>query len=136
MSFDWDPDQRSYAESHVWAVLATGRRDGSPQQSMVGYFVDDEGRIVISAKSYTAKWRNAVRRPDVSITIPDGRAHLVVYGTAETIADDPLRAELTARVFATLSGGDAPDPESIVPMLDEQQRTVIRITPGKTVFQD
>ncbi len=136
MTFAWDPDQRAFAEDHVWAVLATGRSDGSPQQSMIGYFVDDDGRLVISAKAYTAKWKNAVRQPRVSVTVPDGRAHLVVYGDAEMIEADPLRAELTAQVFATLSGGDAPDPDSIVPMLDEQQRTVIRITPTKTVFPD
>ena len=136
MRFDWDPDQRAFAEDHVWAVLATGRSDGSPQQSMVGYLVDDDGRLVISAKSYTAKWKNAVRQPRVSVTVPDGRAHLVVYGDAEAIDADPIRAELTAKVFAALSGGDAPDPESIVAMLDEQHRTVIRVTPTKTLFQD
>ena len=70
------------------------------------------------------------------MTIPDGRIHLVVYGHAETIDADPLRAELTAEVFAVLSGNDAPDPASIVPMLDEQQRTVLRITPDKTFYQE
>ncbi|MDW3217139.1 MAG: TIGR03618 family F420-dependent PPOX class oxidoreductase [Acidimicrobiales bacterium] len=136
MTFDWDPDHREYLESHTWAVLATGRRDGSPQQSMVGYAVDDDGRLVVSAKDYTAKWKNAVRQPKVSLTVPDGRVHLVVYGDAETIDADPLRAELTAAVFGVLSGGDPPDPTTIVPMLDEQRRTVLRITPTKTFFQD
>lgn len=134
MSFVWDPEHRSFLDDHVWAVLATGRRDGSPQQSMIGYAVDAEGRLLVSAKSYTAKWNNAVRLPSVSLTVPDGRAHLVVYGEAETIDADPLRAELTAQVFAALSGAPAPDPSSIVEMLDEQQRTVLRITPTKTVF--
>lgn len=136
MSFTWDPDHLAYARDHVWGVLATGRQDGSPQQSMIGYYVDDEGRFVISAKAYTAKWHNAARQPRVSLTVPDGRVHLVAYGEAETIADDPLRAELTAQVFATLSGNDAPDPTSIVPMLDEQQRTILRITPTKVLFQE
>lgn len=131
----WDPDHLAYAKDHLWAVLATGRADGSPQQSMVGYVVDDEGRLVVSAKAYTAKWKNAVRQPRVSITVPDGRAHLVVYGTAETIDADPLRAELTADVFAALGGtGDRPDPADIIDSLDEQQRTVIRITPTKTLY--
>ena len=40
--------ERAFLDDHVWAVLATTRRDGSPQQSMVGYAVDPEGRIVIS----------------------------------------------------------------------------------------
>jgi PPOX class probable F420-dependent enzyme len=129
-------DADAFLRDHVWAVLATGRRDGSPQQSMVGYVVDDRGRIVVSVKSYTAKWRNALRQPRVSLTVADGRAHLVVYGEAEAIDRDPLRAELTADVFAGLSKGPRPDPAAIVPTLDEQQRTVLRITPTKTTFQE
>ncbi|MEM8707148.1 MAG: TIGR03618 family F420-dependent PPOX class oxidoreductase [Actinomycetota bacterium] len=134
MAFTWNVEHRHFLDEHVWAVLATGRRDGSPQQSLVGYAVDAEGRLLVSAKSYTAKWNNAVRQPSVSLAVPDGRAHLVVYGEAEAIDHDPLRAELTAQVFAALSGAPAPDPSSIVEMLDEQQRTVLRITPTKTVF--
>ena len=136
MTFEWDPTQRAFLDSHTWAVLATGRGDGSPQQSMIGYAVDDEGRLVISAKSYTAKWKNAVRRSRVSVTVPDGRIHLVVYGEAETIDEDPLRAELTSQVFAALSGNEPPDPASIVGMLDEQQRTILRITPDRTFYQE
>lgn len=135
MSHDWDPHHLEFLRDHTWAVLATGRSDGSPQQSMIGYAVDDAGRLIISAKSYTAKWKNAVRLPRVSVTVPDGRAHLVIYGDAETIDADPLRAELTAQVFSALSGNPAPDPSTIVEMLDEQQRTVLRITPTKTLFQ-
>ena len=129
-------EQQGYLGRHQWAVLATGRSDGSPQQSMVGYVVDGEGRLVVSAKAYTAKWRNAVRNPRVSVTVPDGRAHLVVYGTAETIDADPLRAELTADVFARLMGTDRPDPATLIPTLDEQHRTVIRITPEKVLFTE
>ena len=136
MTVEWDPQHLAYARAHIWGVLATGRADGSPQQSMIGYLVDDGGRIVISAKSYTAKWNNAARQPKVSLTVPDGRVHLVVYGDAETITDDPQRAELTADVFAVLSGSDRPDPASIVTMLDEQQRTVLRITPTKIIFHE
>jgi PPOX class probable F420-dependent enzyme len=134
MTYHWDPTHRSFLDSHLWGVLATGRRDGSPQQSMVGYLVDDEGRLVVSAKAYTAKWRNALRQPRVSLTVPDGRAHLVVYGTAECIADDPLRAQLTAGLFAAMFGGEEPDPTTLVASLDEQQRTVLRVTPDRVLF--
>ena len=130
----YTPEQRRYLDDHLWAVLATGRSDGSPQQSMVGYVVDEQGRLVVSAKRYTAKWKNTLRNPNVSITVPDGRAHLVIYGTAETIEADPLRAELSADVFARLAKTDRPDPTSLVTTLDEQQRTIIRVTPEKVLF--
>ena len=129
-----EPD--AFLRDHLWGVLATGRRDGSPQQSMVGYVVDDQGRIVISVKSYTAKWKNALRQPRVSLTVPDGLVHLVIYGEAEAIDHDPERADLTADVSARLSGSSRPDPASIVELLDEQQRTVLRITPASTVFNE
>lgn len=133
---NWEPQHLDFLRSHVWAVLATGRADGSPQQSMVGYAVDDDQRLLVSAKAYTAKWKNALRQPRVCLTVPDGRVHLVVYGDVEPIDADPLRAELTAQVFATLSGNPIPDPASIVPILDEQQRVVLRITPTKVLFQE
>lgn len=103
---------------------------------MVGYVLDDAGRMIVSAKEYTAKWKNAVRQPKVCLTVPDRRAHLVVDGDAESVTTDPLRAELTSLVFAGVTGGEAPDPESIVSMLDEQQRTVLRITPTKVLFHE
>ena len=53
-------EQRTYLTDHTWAVLATGRSDGSPQVSMIGYVLDEEDRLIISIKSYTAKWKNAL----------------------------------------------------------------------------
>ena len=96
-----DPAQRRFLEDHQWAVLATVSAGGAPQQSMVGYVTDAEGRIVISTKAHTAKWRNALGRPQVSLTVVDGRAHLAIAGTAEAIDADPERAELSADVFAS-----------------------------------
>jgi len=133
---NWEPLHLEFLRSQVWAVPATGRSDGSPQQSMVGYALDDDLRLLVSAKSYTAKWKNAVRQPKVCLTVPDGRIHLVIYGEAEAIDADPLRAELTAQIFGALSGNPAPDPAAIVPMLDEQRRVVLRITPTKTLYME
>jgi PPOX class probable F420-dependent enzyme len=126
----------AFLRSHSLGVLATSRRDGSPQQSMVGYLVDDHGRIVISVKSYTAKWHNARRQPKVSLTVVDGRTHLVVYGTAEAIDQNPERAALTALVFGHLTDSDPPDPTTIIGLLDEQRRTVLRITPTNTTLHE
>lgn len=129
-----DDEAAAFLRSHTWAILATGRADGSPQVSMVGYAVLDDGRIAISSKSYTAKWRNAQRQPRVALAVPDGRAHLVLYGTVECIEDDPARAGYTADVFGALSGSARPDPSTLVGFLDEQQRTVLLLTVDRAVL--
>jgi PPOX class probable F420-dependent enzyme len=128
------PEQGEFLAVHQWAVLATSRQDGSPQQSLVGYTLDRAGRIIISTKAYTAKWHNAIRQPQVSLAVTEGRTHLVIYGMADPVADDPRRAELTADVFSRLSGGPRPDPTSLVPTLDDQQRTILQITPTKALY--
>jgi hypothetical protein len=41
---------------------------------MIGYVLDEEDRLLISIKSYTAKWKNALRQPHVAVVVPDGPA--------------------------------------------------------------
>jgi PPOX class probable F420-dependent enzyme len=127
-------EQRRFLEDHVWGVLATGREDGSPQQSLVGYALDDEGRILVLTRTVTAKWRNALRRPRVSLAVPDGRVHVVVYGVAEAIEADPERAERSADVLAAVRQTERPEPASIVEWLDENGSRVLRITPQKALM--
>jgi PPOX class probable F420-dependent enzyme len=131
-----DGEQRAFLESRKWAVLATGRRDGSPQVSTVGYVLDDEGRLLLSVKAFTAKWKNALRQPKVALVVNDDRKQCVVYGAAEGIDADPERAELTGRVFERLSGNLPPEGEAFTKLLDDQQRTVLRITPEKITLTD
>jgi PPOX class probable F420-dependent enzyme len=128
-------EQRAFLANHVWGVLATGRGDGSPQQSLVGYALDGEGRILVLTQAATAKWRNAVRRPAVSFAVPDGRVHVVVYGSAEPIDAEPERAELAADVLAAVRATDRPDPASLVEWLDADARRILRITPSKALMQ-
>jgi PPOX class probable F420-dependent enzyme len=127
-------EQREFLTTHRQAVLATGRRDGSPQLSTVVYTVVGDD-VIVSTKRYTAKWKNALRQPRVALLVGEGHKQLVVYGTATGIADDPARAELTAKVFEMMSG-QAVVPEAIVPALDAQQRTVLRIRPDAALMND
>ena len=120
----------------MWGVLATGRPDGSPQQSMVGYVLDEAGRILVLTQAVTAKWRNAMRQPRVSFTVPDGRVHVVVYGIAEGIDVDPERADLSADVLAAVRRTDRPDPATLVGWLDADERRVLRITPQKALSHE
>ena len=126
----YNDEQRSFLGDHRWAVLATGRRDGSPQQAMVGYALDAEGRLLVSTRRDSAKWLNVLRKLEVSLTVPDGRVHLVVYGRAETIEADPDRAELSADVLAVVRGPERPDPSSIVPWLEQARVAVVPLRIG------
>ena len=129
-------EQRRFLAEHVWGVLATSRADGSPQQSLVGYTLDGDGRILVLTQAATAKWRNAQRQPRVSLTVTDGRVHVVVYGVAEGIDTDPERAERSADVLAAVRSADRPDPASLVDWLDADERRILRITPQKALMHE
>jgi PPOX class probable F420-dependent enzyme len=129
-------EQRAFLRAHRWGVLATGRSDGSPQQAMVGYTLDEQERVLISTQTFTAKWQNAVRQPSVSFAVADDRLHVVIYGVAEGIDTDPERAELSADVLAVVRGPERPDPASIVGWLDDDRRAVLRITPSKVFLHE
>ena len=124
-----DDNQRNFLKEHTLAVLATGRPDGSPQVSTIMYDYDGQD-IVISIKSFTAKWKNAVRRPQVGLVISDGHKQMI-YGKAEAIAEDPLRLQLTRRLFTRVGGRDPGPDDTLKPVLEQQQRTVLRIVPER-----
>ena len=97
----------------------------------------DGGDIVLSVKSYTAKWHNAKRQPKVALLVHDGRKQLVIYGTAECIAEDPARIELTARVFRRLTDNpDFPVTAEFAAQLDDQKRTILRVTATSAAMND
>ena len=91
----YSEDEKAFLTAHRWAVLATTRKDGTPQQAMVGYTLDAEGRVLISTTRPSAKWRNIVRTPSVSLTVPtDGCTR---SSTAERKRSTPTRNELNYR---------------------------------------
>lgn len=128
-------DQKDYLRDHRIAVLATGRRDGSPQVSHVLYDYDGTD-IVISIKSYTAKWHNALRQPRVALLVHDGRGQLVVYGRAVGVSEDPERIDLLVRLARRRTG----DPDLVADddfraKVDAEQRVVLRIMPESAYLQ-
>ena len=60
---EYNAEEKAFFDSHVWAVLATGRRDGSPQQGVVDYTLDEVGQLLISTRTPTARWHNMRRNP-------------------------------------------------------------------------
>ena len=110
MAIQITPEQSTFLHDHYQAVLATSRKNGSPQVSTIYYEFDGE-TIVISAKEYTAKWKNIIRNPDCALVINDGHAQLLVYGIAESISEDPERLQEHRRISRVLDQPEVSDQE-------------------------
>jgi PPOX class probable F420-dependent enzyme len=125
------PEQAEFLGSHQWAVLSTGRRDGSPQSSLIGYCVDGDD-VVLTFRRSSAKYHNVARQPRVVLLVPDGRTAITVYGDGELVEQDPDRADAYAKILASFGAPVSPR-EDLVRSLDEEDRTILRIHPT-TVF--
>lgn len=89
--------QRNFLAGRHYAVVATLYPDGSIQQTVVWYLLEDEDiRFGIGANSIKA--RNLRLNPTISLTIEDGPRYLTLSGTAAVEPADPaLRRRLAER---------------------------------------
>jgi PPOX class probable F420-dependent enzyme len=127
-----DTATATFLSEHQWAVLSTGRRDGSPQSSIIGYCWDGSDVLVTFRRS-SAKYHNIRRQPRVALLAVDGRQGVTVYGDAELVEHDPARVEAFAAIMASFGAPEAPHDE-LTRRLDEEQRVIIRIHPATTML--
>jgi PPOX class probable F420-dependent enzyme len=126
-------EQHAYLAERQLAVLGTGRRDGSPQLSMVTYLFDGE-RILASITKDRAKYWNVRRQPRVSVLVPDGGRQVIVYGAAE-ILEGKERDDAIIAIRAH-QGDPLPDDydlDRFSRRLDELRRVVLRVTPERVL---
>lgn len=126
-------EARGFVREHHRAVLATRRRDGSPQMSIVACNVDDAGRIVVSTRETAMKTKNVRRDPRVSICVlPDdgwrGR-WIQVDGTAEVVSL-PEAMEPLVDYYRT-TAGEHPDWGEYRAAMEREKRVLLRITPER-----
>ncbi len=141
-----DPEIRSFIEAARIAILATTRRDGSPQLSIVS-FASLDGAIVISTARDRAKTRNIRRDSRVTLAVlrtdplePGGsgvagqpRAEGVyVYGRAEII-DRPAEELVPLAQPIGARAGRPEAPEALAERLRRENRIILRITPERVV---
>ncbi len=114
-------------------ILATVRRDGTPQLSPVWYVWRD-GAFFISTITSTAKWKNLVRDPRCSgmIDHPSGQ-YVYVSGTAEL--DDGDVYDATLEIVRRYKSEEEIEVymESIY---QEGHRTIIRLAPDRVVHRN
>ena len=112
------------------AVLATIGSGGAPHLTPIWYNYSD-GRITISSRKETLKFRNLTRDDRVTLTIcsePQAEEYVTIWGRAETMDGDliwpPTRA-IMAR-YQEPAGVDA-----YVAQLQTQNRAIISVQPER-----
>jgi PPOX class probable F420-dependent enzyme len=121
------PEHVDFLAEHKFSVLSTGRRDGSPQASMVGH-TSDGGDVLVVFRRSSAKYHNIRRQPRVVLSVPDGRRVLTIYGKGELVETDPER--LTAfRAILSSYGMPEQSAEQLVTSMDDENRVILRIHP-------
>ncbi|HEX5369144.1 MAG TPA: pyridoxamine 5'-phosphate oxidase family protein [Dehalococcoidia bacterium] len=77
-------------------VFATGRKDGSPQQSYIGYQYDGK-QFLLGGQATSFKMKNLKRNPGCSMLVTSGRGFVLVYGKGELVEDEAEMAKLQER---------------------------------------
>ena len=124
---DVSTEHQEYLNEHRFGVLSTGRKDGSPQASMVGVFFDGSDFLVTFRRA-SAKYHNISRQPRVALSVPDGRRSLTTYGTGELLEDDPDRVDAFQAILMSYGMPETPIDELRTTM-DDEQRVVMRLRP-------
>jgi PPOX class probable F420-dependent enzyme len=109
------------------AVLATLRRDGTPQMTPVTVGVDD-GRVVISTRQTAYKVRNVRRNPRVYLCVfPDEffGPWIQIDGTAE-ILELPDAMDMLVEYYRRIRG-EHPDWDEYREAMRREQRVIMRI---------
>jgi len=113
-------------------VLATTRRDGRPQMSLVNGTITPAGDLLISTYPQRVKANNARRNPDASVLVMgDGfsSAWIQIDGDAEVI-DMPDATDTLVEYYRCISG-EHPDWDEYRQAMADQGKSVIRIRPTR-----
>jgi len=122
-------EARDYLRRNHRAVLATTRRDGTPQMSPVTVTVDDDGMVTVSSRETAVKVKNLRRDPRAWVcAFPDtfyGGPFVQVEGTA-TIVALPEAMEPLVDYYRSISG-EHPDWDDYRAAMERDQRVLVRL---------
>jgi PPOX class probable F420-dependent enzyme len=124
---DLDEARAVIAEQHH-AVLATLRKDGTPQMSPVVATVDDHGRVVVSSQETAFKVRNLRRDPRAWLCVlPDefyGR--WIQVGGSVRIVNLPAAMDGLVDYYRRISG-EHPDWDDYRAAMQRERRVLLQI---------
>jgi PPOX class probable F420-dependent enzyme len=124
---NFDEARAVIAEQHR-AVLATLRKDGTPQMSPVVATVDDQGRVLVSSRETAFKVRNLRRDPRVWLCVlPDefyGR--WIQVGGSVRIVELPEAMDGLVDYYRSISG-EHPDWDDYRAAMQRERRVLLQI---------
>jgi PPOX class probable F420-dependent enzyme len=118
-----------YLSGHRTGVLATSRKAGAPQLTLIAYHFDGTD-LAISTRGPTQKAKNLKRRPEASLAVIDGQRQLIVYGTVRVIEDEAKVLRLHQERIRRIALRPETDEELTARLLREE-RVVLIMTPDK-----
>jgi PPOX class probable F420-dependent enzyme len=128
----------AFARKNPHAVLATMKRDRTPQLSPVLVGVDSQDRLVVSTRESAIKTLNVRRDPRAWLCVLNDR----FFGNWARLSGDvevvslPEAMEPLVEYYRSISG-EHPDWDDYRTAMIKQRRCLIRVTPtkaGPTVF--
>lgn len=97
--------QRAFLDEVHYAVVGTLNPDGTIQQTVVWYLLEDNG-IRISIGAGSKKIRNLRANPTMTVTVEAAQRYLTLSGTAQI---EPADQELRRRLAIRYVGADRAD---------------------------
>jgi PPOX class probable F420-dependent enzyme len=122
-------EARDYLRTHHHAVMATMRRDGTPQLSPVTVSVDADGDAVVSTREPSVKTKNVRRDPRAWLCVlPDaffGERFVQIEGDV-TVVSLPEAMEGLVDYYRSVSG-EHPDWDDYRAAMERDQRVLIKL---------
>ena len=115
---------RAFLKEPRFGVLATTRRDGMPQQSVVWYDLDGD-EILMNTAVGRAKNSNLRRDARASLCVADEYRYVTLEGTVE-LDDDQTTAQADIRRLAIRYRGEEKGNQQANTVYAKQQRVTIR----------
>jgi PPOX class probable F420-dependent enzyme len=124
---DLDEARAVIAEQHH-VVLATLRRDGTPQMSPVLATVDGQGHVVVSSREAAFKVRNLRRDPRAWLCVlPDGfYGRWIQVGGSVRIVELPKAMDALVDYYRLISG-EHPDWDDYRAAMQRERRVLLQI---------
>jgi PPOX class probable F420-dependent enzyme len=122
-------EARSYLRTNHHAVLATMRRDGTPQMSPVACAVDAAGDVVVSSRETAVKTKNVRRDPRCWLCVfPDSFfGGFVQVEGAVTVVSLPEALDGLVDYYRAIAG-EHPDWDDYRTAMEKEQRVLIRLS--------